>query len=180
MRCAKLRQIIVFVPAEQRTAYQQEAVEQHLAECPQCARFAREMASLEDCLQNLPARPAPDDFALAVRYRIELKRRKPKVSWWERVFGVQRAAAPLVSPRLALGTASVAAVALAVGLFVGLPHSTSSLVPPDSRSAAAGASVEAPLPVRAEIMLRHRRYSASLALADDPGINLLSYSPGDR
>ncbi len=179
MRCAKLRNIIVVVPAEQRSERLQRSVEQHLRQCPECARYARQMAALADSLRALPASQVPEDFTAMVKSRVQARRRKPKVAWLARVFGVERAAAPAISPRLAWGTASALAIVLAVGLFVGTPRGT--VGPPTNGAVIAhnGTAGEVTLPVMDEMELWHRRYSESFAVTDDPGMNLVSYSPDE-
>ena len=179
MRCAKLRKVIVVLPAEERSERLQAAIEQHLRECPACARFARQMAALTSSLQALPRPRAPEDFTLVVTSRVQARRRKPGVGWLTRTFGVERAAAPLFSPRLAWGAASVLAIALGMGLYVGLPRTTPGLPPTETMVAVNGTAAEGALGMMDEIMLRDRQYSRSYPLVDDPGIELISYSPGE-
>ena len=177
MRCAKLRKIVVVVPAQERSERLQRAVEQHLRHCPECARYVREMAALANSLQALPASQVSADFTVMVKSRVQARRRKPKVGWLEHLWGVERAAAPAISPRLAWGTASALAIVLAVGLFVGMPRDTTGLPTNEAMIAHNGTPGEVTLPVMDEILLRHRQYSQSFAITDDPGMNLVSYSP---
>ena len=179
MRCAKLRKVIVVVPIEECSERLQAAVEQHLRECPACARFARQMAALASSLEALPRPQAPEDFTAMVRSRVQARRRKPRVGWLVRVFGVERPAAPVLAPRLAWGIASVAVVALAVGLFIGLPRTSPGPPLTETVVAVNGADTAGALAMMDEIILRHRQYSHSHPLADDPGIQLISYSPGE-
>ncbi len=180
MRCSKLRRIIVVIAPEDRGNRLQETIERHLAQCPKCAQFARQMDLLTRHLHSLPRHPAPEDFALTVRRRMQVQQSKPRIGLVERIFGVHRAPSPLVSPQVAWTGVSVAVVALVVGLLAGVPGGKSG--PPTSTPIVASHSTatEASLPVMDEIMLRHRQYSRSLALADDPGLNLISYSPGEE
>jgi len=180
MRCAKLRRIIVVIASEDRDDRLQEAIERHLARCPACAQFARQMDSLTRHLHSLPHRPAPQDFTVTVKRRMRVQQPKPRIGLIERIFGVHRAPTPLVAPQVAWTGVSVAVVALAVGLLVGIPGGESG--PPTSGPIVANPSTatETSLPIMEEIMLRHRQYSRSFALADDPGLNLISYSPGEE
>ena len=181
MRCAKLRRIIVVIAPDDRDDQLQEAIEQHLARCPACAQFARQMDSLTGHLHSLPSRPAPEDFALTVKRRMRVQQPKPRIGLIERIFGVHRAPTPRVSPQVAWTGVSVAAVvALAVGLLVGVPGGKSGPPAPGPVVASHSTAIEASLPIMDEIMLRHRQYSRSFALADDPGLNLISYSPGEE
>ena len=180
MRCAKLRRIIVVISPEDRDERLQEAIERHLAQCPACALFARQMDSLARHLHSLPSRPAPEDFALTVKRRMRVQQHKPRIGLIERIFGVHRAPSRRVSPRVAWTGVSVAVVALAVGLLVGVPGGKSGPPAPGLIVAGPSTGTEASLPVMDEIMLRHRQYSRSFPLTDDPGINLISYSPGEE
>ena len=101
MRCAKLRRIIVVIASEDRDGRLQEAIERHLAQCPACAQFARQMDSLTRHLHSLPCCSAPEDFALTVKRRMRVQGPKPRVGLIERVFGVHRAPTPLVAPQVA-------------------------------------------------------------------------------
>jgi len=177
MRCAKLRRIIVVIAPEDRDERLQQAIERHLARCPACAQFARQMDSLARHLHSLPSRQAPEGFALTVKRRMQAQQPRPRIGLIERIFGVHRAPSPLVSPRVAWTGVSVAVVAVAVGLLVGVPGGRSGPPAPGPIIASHLAATEASLPIMDEIMLRHRQYSRSLALADDPGLNLISYSP---
>jgi len=180
MRCAKFRRIIVLTTSEDRSDRLQQAVEQHLAQCPECAQFTRQMDSLTRHLHSLPRRPAPADFATTVRRRVRAQQPKPGIGLIERILGVHRAPAPLVSPQMAWAGVSVAIVALAVGLLVGVPGGKSGSPTPTRIVASPSTVTEASLPIMDEIMLRHRQYSRSFALTDDPGLNLISYSPGEE
>ncbi len=180
MRCAKLRRIIVVIAPEDRDERLQEAVEQHLAGCPLCALFARQMDSLTGHLHSLPRRPAPEGFVLTVKRRMRVQQPKPRIGLIERIFGVHRAPTPLVSPQVAWTGVSVAVVALAVGLLVGVPGGKSGPPAPGPAIASHLPATEASLPIMDEIMLRHRQYNRSFPLADDPGLNLISYSPGEE
>ncbi len=180
MRCAKLRRIIVVIASEDRAERLQEAIEQHLARCPECAQFARQMDSLTRHLHRLPRRPAPEDFVLTVKRRMRVQEPKPRIGLIERIFGVHRAPTPLVSPQVAWTGVSVAVVALAVGLLLGVPGGKSGPPTPGPIIASHSTATEASLPIMDEIMLRHRQYSRSFPLADDPGLNLISYSPGEE
>ncbi len=175
MRCAKLRRIIVLTTSEDRDDRLQEAIKRHLARCPACALFARQMDSLARHLHSLPRRHAPEDFALTVKQQMRVQQPKPRIGLIERIFGVHRAPTPLVSRRVAWAGVSVAVVALAVGLVVGVPGGKSGPI-----VASYSTGTEASLPIMEEIMLRHRQYSRSFALADDPGLNLILYSPGEE
>ncbi len=180
MRCAKLKRIIVSVPAEERSEQVRQEIEQHLRECQACARYVRQMTAITDSLRSLDTRRAPENFALMVTSRIKARRRKARAGWLQRVLGVQRPPAPLVSPQLAWGAASAVALVLVVGLFVSLPHQGSSVAPTNGVLIVDnGKTLEVALPVMDEMELRHRRYSRSLAVTDDPGMNLVSYSPGE-
>ncbi len=179
MRCAKLRKLIVVVPIQERSARLQAGIKEHLRKCPACARFARQMAAVTNSLQALPSQQAPEDFTAMVRSRVQARRRKTKVGWLARVFGVERPAAPLLSPRLAWGVGSLVVVALALGLFIGLPRTAPGPPPTETVVADNGTAGEGALAMMDEIVLRHRQYSHSHPLADDPGIQLISYSPGD-
>ncbi len=180
MRCAKLRRIIVVIAPKDRDGRLQDAIERHLARCPACAQFVRQMDSLARHLHSLPSRQAPEDFALTVRRRMRVHGPKPRIGLIERIFGVHRAPTPRVSPQVAWTGVSVAVVALAVGLLVGIPVGKSGPPTPGPIIASHPTATEASLPIMDEIMLRHRQYSRSFALADDPGINLISYSPGEE
>ncbi len=180
MRCAKLRRIIVVISLEDRDDRLQQAIERHLARCPECAQFAREMDSLARHLHSLPHRPAPEDFTLTVKRRMRVREPKPRIGLIERIFGVHRAPTPRVSPQVAWAGISVAVVALAVGLLVGVPGGRSGSHAPGPIAASPSTATEASLPIMDEIMLRHRQYSRSFDLADDPGLNLISYSPGEE
>lgn len=180
MRCMKLRKIIVTVPTEERSEQLQQSIERHLDECPACTRYVQEMTVLTTSLQALPARQAPEDFADEVKSRLADSQCKPRVGWPERIFGVHRPAAPRVSPRWAWGTAAAAVVALAVGLLVTVPQDRSPVHRAETTVVAIEPDSEAALPTMDEMMLRHRRYSRSYSLTDDPGSNLISYSPGNR
>jgi len=177
MRCAKIRRIIVVIAPEDRDERLQQAIERHLARCPACAQFARQMDSLIQRLHNLPALQAPEGFALTVKRRMQAAEPRPRMGLIERIFGVQRAPSPWVSPQVAWTGVSVAVVALAVGLVVGVPGGKSGPPAPGPIIASHLPATEVSLPIRDEIMLRHRQYSRSLALADDPGLNLILYSP---
>jgi len=177
MRCAKLRRIIAVIAPEDRDERLQPAIERHLAQCPACAQFARQMDSLIQRLHNLPALQAPEGFALTVKRRMQVDEPRPRIGLIERIFGVHRAPSPLVSPRVAWTGVSVAVVAVAVGLLVGVPGGKSGTPTPARIVASPSTVTEASLPIMDEIMLRHRQYSRSLALTDDPGISLISYSP---
>ncbi len=180
MRCARLRQIIVLRTPDDRDDRLQDAVEQHLAECPACAQFARQMDSLTRHLHSLPRRQAPDDFATTVRRRVRVQQPKPRIGLIERIFGVHRVPTPLVSPQVAWAGVAVAIVALTVGLLVGVPGGKSGPPAPGLTVASHSTATEESMPVMEEIMLRHRQYSRSFGLTDDPGINLISYSPGEE
>ena len=180
MRCAKLRRIIVVISPEDRDGRLQDAIERHLAGCPACAQFARQMDSLARHLHSLPHRPAPEDFALTVKQRIRVREPRPRIGLIERIFGVHRAPTPRVSPQVAWTGVSVAVVALAVGLLVGIPGGKSGPPVPGLIVASPSTATEASLPIMDEIMLRHRQYTRSFALTDDPGLNLISYSPGEE
>lgn len=180
MRCAKLRRIIVVISSEDRDERLQQAIERHLARCPACAQFARQMDSLTRHLHSLPHREAPENFALTVKRRMRVDEPRPRVGLIERIFGVDRAPTPLVSPQVAWTGVSVAVVALAVGLLVGIPGGKSGPPAPGLIVASPSTATEASLPIMDEIMLRHRQYSRSFPLADDPGLNLISYSPGEE
>jgi len=176
MRCAKLRRIIVVIAPEDRDDRLQEAIEQHLARCPACAQFAWQMDSLARHLHSLPRHQAPEGFAPTVKRLMQVQQPKPRIGLIERIFGAHRAPAPVISPQVAWGAVSVAAVALAVGLLVGVPGGKSGPLAPGPIIASHSTATEASLPVMEEIMLRHRQYSRSFALTDDPGLNLISYS----
>ena len=180
MRCARLRRIIVVIASEGRDERLQEDIERHLARCPACARFARQMDSLTRHLHRLPRRPAPEDFALTVRRRIRVREPRPRIGLIERIFGVHRAPTPRVSPQVAWTGVSVAVVAVAVGLLVGIPGGKSGSPAPGSIVASHSTTTETSLPIMDEIMLRHHQYNRSFALTDDPGMNLISYSPGEE
>ena len=180
MRCAKIRRIIVLTTAQDRSDRLQEAVKQHLAQCAACAQFARQMDSLTRRLQSLPRRQAPEGFALTVKRRMRVPGPKPRIGLVERIFGVDRAPAPVVSPQVAWAGVSVAALVLVVGLFVGLPGGKSGPPAPGPIVASHSTAPETALPVMDEIMLRHRQYSRSATLTDDPGLNLILYSPGEE
>ncbi len=175
MRCIKVRKIIVVTAAEERSDRLQQAVEQHLARCPDCGRFARQMDSLSRHLHNLPARLAPEDFALTVSRRMRVRQPKLRIGLIEQIFGVHRAPTPRVSPQVAWAGVSVAVVALAVGLLVGVPGGKSGPI-----VASYSTGTETSLHIMDEIMLRHRQYNRSFPLADDPGLNLILYSPGEE
>ncbi len=178
MRCAKLRRIIVVIAPEDRDERLQQAIERHLAQCPACAQFARQMDLLTRHLHSLPRLGAPEGFALTVKRRMQVQEPRPRIGLIERIFGVHRAPSPLVSPRVAwAGVSVVAVVAVAVGLLVGVPGGKSGTPTPTRIVASSSTVTEASLPIMDEIMLRHRQYSRSLALTDDPGISLISYSP---
>jgi len=180
MRCTKLRRIIVLTTSEERSDRLQEAVERHLVQCADCARFARQMDSLTQHLHSLPRRQAPEDFVLTVKQQMRVQQPKPGIGLIERIFGVHRAPTPLVSPQVAWAGVSVAAIVLVVGLFVSLPGGRSGPSTPRLTVAPHLIATEASLPIMDEIMLRHRQYTRSFALTDDPGINLISYSPGEE
>ncbi len=180
MRCAKLRRIIVVIASEDRYGRLQEAIERHLAQCPACAQFARQMDSLTQHLHSLPRRPAPEDFTLTVKRRMRVQQPKPRIGLIERIFGVHRAPTPRVSPQVAWTGVSVAVVALAVGLLVGVPGGKSGPPAPGPIVASPSTVTEASLPIMDEIMLRHRQYNRSFPLTDDPGLNLILYSPGEE
>ena len=182
MRCAKLRRIIVVIASEDRDERLQQAIERHLAQCPACARFARQMDLLTRHLHSLPRLGAPEGFALTVKRRMQVQEPKSRIGLLDRVFGVHRAPTPLVAPRVAWTGVSVAAIAaLTVGLLVGIPGGKPGPSASSKPIIASHSTVtETSLPIMEEIMLRHRQYSRSLALADDPGLNLISYSPGEE
>ena len=180
MRCAKLRRIIVVIAPEDRAERHQEDIERHLARCPACALFARQMDSLARHLHSLPRRPAPEDFALTVKQQMRVQQHKPRIGLLERILGVHRAPTPRVSPRVAWTGVSVAVVALAVGLLVGVPGGKAGPPTPGPIIASHSTAMEASLPIMDEIMLRHRQYNRSFPLTDDPGLNLILYSPGEE
>ncbi len=180
MRCAKFRRIIVVIAPEDRSERLQQAIERHLARCPACTQFARQMDSLIQRLHNLPALQAPEGFALTVKRRVQVDESRPRIGLIERIFGVHRAPTPLIAPQVAWAGVSVAIVALAVGLFVGLPGDRFGPPAPGPIIASHSPATEASLPIMDEIMLRHRQYSRSFALTNDPGLNLISYSPGEE
>ena len=175
MRCARVRKTIVLASREERSPRLHEEIEEHLAVCRECARFAQQMDVLLDSLHTLTEAPAPDRFAATVKRRLEVTQRKSHVGWLERIFGSQRAPAPAV-PKMAWSAASLALAALAVGLLVTWPTANQ---PPASGIATVAhhaSSEESALPIMDEILLRHRSYSRSLELTDEPGTNLISYS----
>ena len=180
MRCARVRRIIVLIPAAERRARVHAAVAEHLRLCAACAQYARQMARLEQSFLGSRGSLAPDGFAAAVTERLIHSRRKRRVGWWARLFGGERAAAPLMAPGLAWGAASVAVVAVAIALFVGGPQYLSPGLLPNETVVIPGGSVVSELPAMDEIMLRHHRYSRSDAVMDDPGMNLISYAPDGK
>ncbi len=180
MRCTKLRRIVVVTAPEDRDERLQKAIERHLAQCPACAQFARQMAVLSRHLHSLPRRQAPEGFALTVKQRMQEQEPKSRIGLIERLFGVHRPPAPVISPQAAWAGIAVAVMALTIGLLVGIPGGKSGLSAPGPIAASYATVPESSLPIMDEIMLRHRQYARSLALTDDPGINLILYLPGEE
>ena len=174
MRCSRFRKLIVITNHSERSSRLQQQLDEHQQRCPQCCEFARRMGSIELLLRGLPAECAPESFSEQLCERLSQCERPQRVSWYQRVWGDLKRPAPVVQPAVA-GLVGVAAIVILVSLG-GIFLRSGPLGPsPTPTSEATVAAADLAAPIWEELENRHRRYVLERPLADDPGLQLVSY-----
>ncbi len=180
MRCSRFRKLIVIVSSSERSSRLQQQLEDHQSRCPACREFGRRMATVRRLLVNLPAESVPETFTEQLRQRIDEVGHGQRTPWYRRLWGDLKPPAPVVQP--VVGLATVAAIVLLVGvggLFLrssSVPNVASGTVSPSLPEAQIAEVSSIPeTGIWDEVTLRHRRYVRNRPLADDPGLQLVSY-----
>lgn len=180
MRCSRFRKLIVIISDGEQSSHLQQQLDGHQRQCPACREYARRMARVRRLLLDLPAESAPETFAKQLRQRLAQVSRNQRGPWYRRLWGDLKPPAPLVQPVVAF--VGVAAVVLLVSMGTLFLHSSSipNVAPVRVGPSAPGTqiteieSISEPS-IWEEVRLRHRRYVLNQPLADDPGLQLISY-----
>lgn len=94
----------------------------HLDECAECREWLRQTRRVSDLVRGRASTAAVGtDFTARVMLRIRTAPTPHRASWHDRLFGVQRPTAPLISPRLALTVLSVLIIIIAAGALLSGP-----------------------------------------------------------
>ena len=185
MRCSRFRKLTVIISHSERSLRLQQQLDEHEQSCPACREFTRRMQTVQWLLREVPAEQAPEGFTDQLRQRLGRANHQQRLSWYEKLRGVLKPPAPIIQP--AAGLAAAAAIVMVIfvgGLFLRSSHFASPLrpavAPTVASSSAAGVGL-AEIPgdsashVWDEALYRHRRYALNRPLADDPGMQLISY-----
>jgi len=168
MTCVEVREhlVVCWGDADELSA----EVLAHLAECEDCRLEAILLRETRIMLRSLPDEQAPARLTEGVLVRLAAEESQPGL--------LARMAAWFVpEDRPAWTRAAAVGVALALAVAGGsvLYHGQQ---PAGNAPDTIVASTQAQLPGQAEydeLLLRHRALEASQALADDPGVSLVSY-----
>ena len=123
MRCTEVRRrlgILDFSSYEH--ALIPASLRAHLEQCPECREWLRQTRRVSDLLRGAMSTPAVGaDFTARVMLRIRTSPAPRRASWYDRLFGVRRPTAPLISPRMALTVLSVLIIIIAAGALLSGP-----------------------------------------------------------
>lgn len=117
MQCRNCRELIVEY-VEVSHCPQPSAVQAHLDQCPQCARFAADMQTTMQAVRQLPSLDAPLHFSRTVSVRVAATRQVSRRRVWvSRVFSPSGEGLPALHPREALlGVAALAILVLVLAV----------------------------------------------------------------
>ena len=148
----------------------------HRASCPECAQYERSMAGMVVALRAVPAAQTSDAFVANVMAQVRAGR-TAHVSLWERLLGT-----PVRSERRTYAFAGAAALCLvlAVGGFA-LHTGVLPLGNTPTMQVALDLPASGPGFEETQAMMQAQRYAAmAQPLSDDPGVELVSYTPGEE
>lgn len=167
MTCEKVKSLLTEFADETLEASATWQLQTHLAECAACNRLSRELHSLRQMLQGLPAQQPSALFEANLAQRLALTRRPQKqTSWWDRLASAFRTPGLRLRPALALGFALSA-----IGAAVWAPQPLTT--PPDAPTAHVMDRAFV-----ADCVAQHRRDAADEPLADLAAQNLAGHLDG--
>ncbi len=178
MDCRIHKQLVLTTRIAERTESQLEWLAAHELRCESCARFRAEADATADLLRMLAAQPAPEGFSASVMARVQAERHPAHAPWYETLFGVLRAPAPLVSMRQAMAAAALVLMLASAGMWLGhdrlnLPGMPAPTVTVASR--AGGQVIQVDKEFVDELIARHQGAAAMQPLSDGDGMRLVSY-----
>jgi hypothetical protein len=173
MSCRRFQYIITTSPQAERSAEEAAFVETHRSACSACAGFEQRMHALEAALRAVPEQTAGPDFAPSVMARV---RRDPlRQGLWIRMFGP---AAPAHALRHAYAVAGAAAFCLVLAVGGVVVHNAN---PERNSDVTVVAGLAAPTFTDASDLVERNQFVAmSQPLSDDPGVQLVSYTPSEE
>lgn len=100
MTCRKWQCLLA--TAEACELVEDVALQAHLANCPQCAQFAREMQAISRAMRSLPRLSPTSEFGCEVRKRIDdTTAAAVAPRWYERVAGLWSQPRVIIQPQVA-------------------------------------------------------------------------------
>jgi len=174
MRCSRFRKLTVVVSRSEGSSRLQQQLDDHQERCPACREFARRMQVVELLLHDLPAEEVPATFADQLRQRLGQVSRRQRGPWYQRLWGELKPPAPIIQPAMGLAAAAIVVLVSVGGVFLHFSQPASSTIPAITATIAELPS-DSGAPIWDEVVHRHRQYVLNRPLADDPGMQLISY-----
>lgn len=185
MRCSRFRKLIVTVSDGERSSSLQQQLDEHQGQCPECREYAHQVRSVELLLRSMPAECAPDAFSDRLCQRLGQCQLPKSVPWFRWLPQELRPPAPAIHLRAGFAAIAALVILLSVG---GLFLRSSATMPPSgvglgSPVVTTGAedvrvaetATDSAGPLWEEFINQHRQYERQRPLADDPGLELVSY-----